>query len=68
MSRDGDRWCLIGPDGQPTQAVVVVPRVALPECWARGWCSEACKRVALDALRQGQLVTPVAGWPTMTGN
>jgi len=68
MSRDGERGRLIGPGDRPTRAVVMIAREDLPDCWARGWRSEECKRVALEALSRGEVFAPIAGWPTMTGN
>lgn len=49
-------------DDQDAPLVVLVPHDELPECWARGWCSDACKALALDVLARGQLVTlPLRG-------
>ena len=67
MSREA-RGRLLGHDGRPTRAVVLVDRADLPDCWARGWCSETCKTQALEALARGELVAPIPSWPHLAGN
>jgi len=50
---------LIGPDGRPTEAVVIIPLATLPDCWRGPWCSDACKAQVLAALAAGQLMAPI---------
>ncbi len=57
----------LGPDGRPTEAVLVIPLAKLPDCWRQGWCSEACKAQALEALSAGQLIAPIADGFTFQG-